>query len=295
MTPYEVEQFWKQEEKDTFGKAVHTRTKKFFECFESSFDYIAKYSLKKHIRKPTEIILATDGFCFSACSFFVYNSIRAGSAIVAGYGVTAPGDEQFVASQCPSRVITPASYFSDLANLNRVAGVDVRSTFLESYNVSANMDEIIPADYDILRIDKHCGYYENFDPNTTELLQHIKAVYEEFKTKCNPANKRLFLVNENCTSKDPNALFSGYVCGSNGEWDKKTCKISSCKPGYTVDFDNNKCVRNPCDPRMPYVPAQSSSSEKPVPVSSVTSSSNSLYPMIGMIITAIIIAIHHLH
>jgi len=268
----ELAQFWNISEHDDFGNGViHTRTKKFIESFKNQFYPIAQFGLKKHVRKPTEIILATDGFCFSSCAFFVDNAIRSGSAIVTGYGVTMPGDEVFVAGQCPSRVVNPAENFDDLNDLNDEYGISFQSTFLESYNFSTKMDEKIPADYDILRIDKHCGYMKNNNPVFTDLLKHTTAVYEEFKTKCNPANKRLFLVSDECKSKDKNALYSGYVCGENGEWDKSKCKISGCKPGYVVDFDQDKCVPHACDPRA---------------------ASSSLYPMITIIVAALAIALH---
>jgi len=271
---YDVVQFWNPTEYDDFGDGViHTRTKKFYMSEWISFYPFAKYALKKHIRKPTEIILATDGFCFSSCGFFVNDFIRSGSAIVSGYGVTMPGDELFAAGQCPSSVINPGDFYSDLKGLNTKFGLIFRTTYLESYNISEKMNEKIPGDYDILRIDKHCGYYKNLKPITADLLKQTTAVYEEFKTKCNPLNKRLFLVTDECKSKDSNALYSGYMCGSNGEWDKATCKISSCKPGYMVDFDNNKCVPNPCDPR---------------------GASNALYPMITVLLATLVLAIHNI-
>jgi len=293
-TDYESQQFWKEEDHDDFGNgALHTRTKKFFESFESQFDFVAKYRLQKHVRKPTDIILATDGYCFSSCAFFVDNNIRSGSAIVVGYGVTFPGDEQFVAGQCPSRVVNPSQFFDDLKQLNSLVGLEFRTTSLESFNISEKMNEIIPADYDILRIDKHCGYYKNIDPDTEELLNYTKAVHEEFKTKCNPANKRLFLVTDECSSNDPNALYVGHACGSNGEWDKKTCKISGCKPGYVVDFDNDKCVPNGCDPRRPEIPSSKPAEESAKPA--MESSTTSLYPMLGAVATVFAIAFHNMN
>jgi len=272
ITNYELAQFWKDSEYDDFGNGIiHTRTKKFVFSWKRQFYPIAKHSLKKHIRKPSEIIIATDGYCFSACAFFVDNCIRSGSAIVAGYGVTMPGDEKFVAAQCPSTVISPADYIDDLSVQNSLLGLTVHATFLESYNISEKMKEIIPGDYDILRIDKHSGYNKNINPVFSDLLKHTTQVYEEFKTKCNPVNKRLLLVSDKCESKDKNALYSGYVCGSNGEWDKETCKISSCKPGYIVDFDKDKCVPNPCDLRA---------------------ASNGLYPMVSVLVATLAVAIH---
>ena len=299
-TPYETSQFWDKEDHDVFGNdVVHTRTKKFFESFKSSFEFVAKHCLHKNIRKPTDIIVATDGLCLSSCAFFVDNSILSGSAIVAGFGVTTPGDELFVAGQCPSRAELPADYFFDLQNRSQKFGLTFQTSFLESYNVSEKKDEIIPGDYDILRVDVHTGYDNALQLDTDQLISTTIAVHEEFKTKCNPANKRLFFVTEDCGSKDPNALFSGHPCGKNGEWDKSTCKISSCKPGYVVDFEHNKCVVNHCDPRQthypPVVVSSSSPSSSKVTHSSSESASSSLYPLFSVFIAVFMLIIHFTH
>jgi len=249
-----------------------------------------RYSLKKHVRKPTDIIVATDGYCFSACSEFADNCITSGSAIVAGFGVTTPGDEKFVAAQCPSLVLNMDEYMTD----NGQYGISVTTTLSESYIVSEDMKEKIPLDYSILRIDKHCGYCKNFDPNVTELLKHTTSVFNEFKTKCNPDNKRLLLIDEKCVANDRNALYSGYVCGDNGEWDKKQCKISVCKPGYIVDFDTNKCVPNCCDGRVSKYPSSSAAvlSSDPKSIDSATT----LSPLIVAIsLTVMLLLLSPLH
>ena len=263
----EIEQFLSQEDQDDLGDGViHTRTKKMFVIFSSLLRRFERFSLKRHPRKPTDIIVATDGLCFSACCMFADNCIASGSAIVTGYGVSAPGDEKFVAAQCPSIVFDVDNMLQD----NEDYGISARTTLTESYLISQSMTEIIPLDYSIMRVDKHCGYNVSLEPNITELLKHTRAVYEEFKTKCNPDNERLLLVNDKCHADDPNALYSGYVCGQNGEWNKKQCKIAACKPGYAVDFETNSCVPNCCDPRVPNHP---SSSSVPQPHSSSSSKS----------------------
>jgi len=279
---------------DIFGDVEHKRTRKVFAPGNTYAQLFYDGRMKKHVRKPTDIILATDGFCFSSCSFLVDNVIRGGKAIVTGYGSAAPGDEQFVAGQCPSSVIQLGEYFMS-ENLTR-NGITFTVTFSESYNVSATMNETIPGDYEILRIDKHLRYHNwNFNPdkpNYTDMAPYIKAVHEEFKTKCNPLNKRLFLVDDNCTVSDPNALTAGHPCKSDKTWDTTKCLISTCKPGFIVDFDNNKCVEQLCDYRPPPTPSSSkqsaSSSKAPVPPAHSSSKvpasgSTMVNPMFGIV------------
>jgi len=281
-TTAQLEEFWKYTETDKFGDITHKRTKKLFEGYLYISQIFEEFRLQ-NVRKPTDIIVATDGYCFSACSVFVDNVIRFGAGIVVGYGLTNPGDDLFVAAQCPSNVVDPAPYFDELSN-NSKYGLTFQATVTETYNVSTKMDESIPGDYEILRIDKYMKYYDD-SIMTDKFISLTKGVHEEFQTKCNPLNKRLFMVTYECESNDPNAIASGYACGENGEWDNKTCKIAACKPPYVVDFDNNKCVLDPCN--FNYVPPTPSSDApaKNSPVSSTTI----LSPFINLIIVISII------
>jgi len=279
----QIEEFWKYIETDKFGDITHKRTKKLFDGSLLPSQIFVLFQLK-NVRKPTDIIVTTDGFCFSACSIFVDNIIRFGAGIVVGYGLTNPGDDLFVAAQCPSNVIDPAIYFEELSN-NSDYGLTFQSTVTETYNVSAKMDESIPGDYEILRIDKYMKYYGD-DVVNDKFIELTKKVHEEFKTKCNPLNKHLFMVTDECESDDPNVLHSGYACGENGEWDNNTCKIAMCNPPYVVDFDNNKCVLNPCD--YDYVPPTPSSSE-PTAKNSPLSSTTIISPLINLVVVVSII------
>jgi len=280
------QRMWNATEEDVFGDIVHRRTKKYFVTQKKSYAEYADKALK-NVRKPTDFILATDGYCFSACSIFVLNTIRKGSGIVTGFGEANPGDTKFVAAQCPSSVIGPNTYF-DTKEICEKYGLSFQATLFESYNISAEAKETTPGDFEIFHIDKHSGYNKGVEPNISEMIPYLKSVREEFQTKCNPLNKRLFFVNDDCKSKvtDPNALAVGYACGSNGEWDKNTCKISSCKIGYAVDFDKNKCVENICDIRVEPAPPTPSSSHSPAPTPSPTpsptpaSSASVVYPTI---------------
>jgi len=253
---------WEPTVVDHFGNVNHTRTAKYFIAFKEFISAYAPYALK-NVRKPTDIIVATDGFCFSACSVFVLNTIRKGAAIVTGFGSTNPGDNLFVAAQCPSSVLPPAELFDELKS-NFAHGIQFQATYLESYNISQSMNETTPGDFEVMRIDKHLGYDESVSPIMQEFIPYLQYARKEFQTTCNPLNKRLFLVNDSCTVEDPNALTAGHPCGADGKWDKKQCKISTCKMGYVVDFENNKCVEFICDPRLDYSPSSSSSPSMPI-------------------------------
>ena len=59
--------------------------------------------------------------------------------------------------------------------------------------------------------------------------------------QCNPKNKKLVLVNDECYNIfENNYTHGGYICGDNGRWSKK-CVPSYCDPGYIFNYTSNKC------------------------------------------------------
>ena len=76
---------------DNYGEnVIHKRTKIFDACINLD-DYPKLMNLKemakknKNIRKPHEIIILTDGFSFSAASYFIKGIQLNGRSIVVGY------------------------------------------------------------------------------------------------------------------------------------------------------------------------------------------------------------------
>jgi len=280
LDPKAFYNFWDKTYTDDLGGGIfHNRTKKANMIFKEELVGLLD-CLPKKPRKPTDIIVVTDGFCFSACSMFVDNVIRTGSGIVTGIGATHPGDELFVAAQCPSSVIDPASFLKELKD-NDHLGIHFQVTFMETYNISADNKEVIPGDYETMYIDKHLHYYEMLNPEFDEIIKRTKIVHEEFKNSCNPNNHRLFLVNDKCTVADKHATTFGYACGSDGKWNTSDCRIATCSKQYAVDFNNNKCMLNDCDPRYPFP-------DEP----SEYSSSNMIHPFLGFISIVLLVLFH---
>jgi len=249
------EAFWDSSEKDDYGNGViHERTQLLSSFKPSQEDKIEKYRLKKNVRKPTDIIVVTDGVCFSACAIFVRNILEKGGGIVVGVGGYNPGDELFVASQNPSSVLPVSSLSQEFNTLAAESGVRVSSTFCETFPVMRDEGKMIPRDYTLGYIDKHLGVYPVATQLTTEysnetvekIIRNSLAVRDEFNEACNPNNKRLLYVTDKCKSSDENAMFVGYQCGDDGKWDKSKCLISSCNYGFHVDFKENKCVPSYC-------------------------------------------------
>jgi len=268
-----ISKYYNTDANDDFGNgAVHHRTQKGYLTYNAllTMKKFNSYRLRKNVRKPTDLIVVTDGFCFSACSMFVNSVTRAGSAIVAGFGPYNPGELQFTSAQNPSTVDPVITLSPDLAKDVKKYGPVIRSVVIETYPVPRNDSEIIPNDFNPLRIDKHTKYYDIITPVMSDFSEHVLSVLDEFKTTCNPDNQRLLLVDSSCSVDDPNALYAGHPCGANGKWDTTKCKISACAPGYSLDPESNTCVPFYCDVRT------------------MTSSATILNPVLGLLISFIL-------
>jgi len=243
-----AEAWWSPDFVDDYGNGIkHTRTDKGTISYARTIKKLSDYVMK-NVRKPTDIIVVTDGFCYSACAYFAHNIAETGGAIFAGAGPYNPDSEIFPGSQCPSKFVGIGTYVPGLIPASKKYGVNMRVTYAESYPFPVEPTDLYPRDFVPSYIDVNLHTY-SATASLNDLLLAAYNVWNDFKTHCNPKNKRLVLVNNECTVNDPNALDVGFACGDDGVWNKNKCVISTCKKGYAVDFINNVCVKQYCDPR----------------------------------------------
>jgi len=249
----DFEPFWSETEMDYFGEgAVHVRSQKFYDNYYTKMEALKQYGLVKNPRKPTDVVLVTDGYCFSACSYFANSVMEVGSAITAGIGISNIGDEKFVSSQCPSNVASPLySFFYDLQSDAKTYGISVGVTLGETFHIESNNNGTqIPRDFTVSRIDENIGdFFLSFAPE--EVVAKALELQKDYQKKCNPDNQHLLMYTSKCKKTDSHAKQMGYACGDNGKWDTSKCRVAVCKPGWVVDFENNSCMRNPCEEEKP--------------------------------------------
>jgi len=242
--------FWKVTQEDNLGgNVVHKRTQKFYDSFVSELEEVKQYGIVKNPRKPTDVVVVTDGYCFSACSYFFNGVLESGSAITVGVGTANIGDEKFVGSQCPSNVIMSVpSFFTNVQENAVKFGVTVGVTLSETFPIVKDISKTqTPRDYTLGRVDANIG--EFFVPfPVDQIMMKVAQLHADYKENCNPDNHHLLLYVDNCTSNDVNANKTGYACGSYGRWNTSDCRIATCKKGYIVDFESNSCIRNVCEP-----------------------------------------------
>ena len=123
--------------KDGIDQSIHNRSNyvDYFNIFEEKIieKKRREYLKTGKTKKPTEIIVFTDGYSFSCTSVFIKGLQKHGHAIVVGYNAK-PGIEKsdFDAAQSssPTGSLTYSEKVQNLQNL----GFDVRVTFEESFD-----------------------------------------------------------------------------------------------------------------------------------------------------------------
>ena len=250
-----LEDFFKKFEIDDYGNNIeganikHNRTGLFsgtktnrtkIELFKKSISKSSK------IRKPHEIIIFTDGYSFSATSNFIKTTYLAGGAIIVGYGGN-PNFKIFDSSQNPASVIdTKYLYYFDLIS----KGIEdlffsIRFTYMEYFDINYEGQPQIPLEFQIHEIDERMEFYEKYsDEYYNNFLDEARKIFDKYKTECNPKNKRLLFITDECKFSDK-MIHGGYECGENGKWSKK-CVPSYCDEGYIYDKKTNKCIQDIC-------------------------------------------------
>ncbi|EDR27735.1 hypothetical protein EDI_294990 [Entamoeba dispar SAW760] len=204
--------------------------------------------LMKNKRKPTEIVVYTDSYCYSACSWVTKGLKEWGGAIIVGFDGDPNGkDEEFEVGLSPSNNI-PDINDIDKDNILKQYGYNLGLTVIETYRFNYEYNESIPREFLTDMIDERVNIYQ-FDQTEKvikEFEEETKKIIEKYQTKCNPNNKRLVKRDEKC-DKEINIEHGhgGYECGDKGEWSTK-CVMAYCDDGYKFDYNNNKCIEDVC-------------------------------------------------
>ena len=209
-----------------------------------------KYNLKNP-RKPTDIIVFTDGFSFSATSIFLKLLQHSGGAITVGYfGNPNKTDEiEFDSSLSPSAIISTdklREYSQDFRKLSEKYKVEMQFAYIQSF-YDYNSSLYFPLEYEITPVDENMLLFENFNESTNldKFTKYGLEIIEKYKKKCNPNNNKLYLLSETCRFTDKH-MHGGYMCGKDGKWNFSECVPTYCDINYIFDHASKKCIFNYC-------------------------------------------------
>ena len=238
--------FFNDYKNDYYGKIQHKRTIISNDIEIYRIDIFDIREKMKNIRKPTDIIIFTDGFSFSATSFFIKSTQLLGGAIIVGYGGN-PQFESFDSSQSPSAVINTDDMNDELSKEIQKLNFVLYYTFKEYFSDIDYPNVLnIPLEYKINLIDERIHFYDQYyDDYYDYFINEGLKIYDKYKTQCNKYNKKLILNSNECTF-EKKELHGGYECGDNWIWNYSKCVPSYCDNGFIFDEKNNDCIKDIC-------------------------------------------------
>ena len=231
---------------------LHKKTK-FTDIFDKEtkkeMDQVRQALNQKNYRNPTDIIIFTDSYSFSATSLFIKGFQNEGGAIIVGYnGNPKKGIELFDASHSPTSIqlFNETEEYANLLKLGfLVGGISYSETFDEDYK----KEKPYPREYIVNVIDEKSNFLEAYSDETYQsFMNESKRIFSEYNSngKCNPNNKLLLFNNESCKFSDDEHAHGGNPCGSDGKWDKNNCQKYYCDFGYIYSKIESKCLRDNC-------------------------------------------------
>ena len=203
-------------------------------------------------KKPTEILVFTDGFSFSCTSVFIRGLQVNGHGITVGYNARPDLDKtDFDASQSNSAVET--FDFSEYTQNLESLGFSSRITFTEEFDPNDKGEPQTPMEFQIYPVDEISDIYVGYDDERYDRFINVaKTIFEKYNDlengECNPDNKYLYYETSECDSVlEIDKAHGGYLCGENGKWNTSNCIAAYCDSGYILNNDRNECIKDPCE------------------------------------------------
>jgi hypothetical protein len=242
---------------DKYSKDVNHKKTKYHEnlnIFEKKIMDLKNKEFAKtgKTKKPSEIIVFTDGFSFSCGSIYIRELQINGGAIIAGYNIRPDLVNTTIDASQSNSVVSTYSYSEYIKNLKKL-GFNPKISMGEFFDFNEQGTPKIPMEFLIYPVDTIVNIYKKYsDENYDRFIKEAKKIFDKYnnldKGECNPNNKYLFFETKDCDSIiNVEHAHGGYLCGSNGKWNKSNCIASYCDEGYILNDQRTQCIKNPCD------------------------------------------------
>ena len=201
----------------------------------------------KNKRKPTDILIFTDGYSFSAAATFIKYMQYYGGCITAGYfGNPKLNDIPFDSGQSSSSVFNNDTLYF-ISNSYKILS--------DKYNINMNMpgdqhffDDLNlthPLEYLVTPVDERVNIFHHYKDAYYDLfIKEALKIFDKYKTRCNSNNKKLVYLdeNKNKNSSEYGHSFGGYKCGNDGIWSDEYVALF-CGLEYVFNHHLNKCIK----------------------------------------------------
>jgi hypothetical protein len=235
-------------------KIEHKRTKVFdnavMEFRETLRGFREEYINSPNLKKPTEIIIFTDSYSYSATSGFIKGFQNTGGAIVVGYygNLKINGTDLFDASQSYSRVQNLEKENNITKNLNDLGFLLIYVTIGETFNDSYKVGNQIPKEYAFDPVDERVNIYSVYSDNLlNKFIDEGLKIFQKYNKdgKCNSKNKKLLFHTKMCEKIGKIEYeHGGYKCKENNEWNINECESHYCDIGYYYNYHEKKCIKD---------------------------------------------------
>ena len=236
-------------------QVIHKKTKLY-----DSLDIIMKKNVEKNkkdylstgkTKKPTEIMIFTDGFSFSCTSTLITGLQMFGAAILVGYN-SRPDlkKEEFDASQSNSG--TNGYEYTELANNLYDLGYELGITMEEEFDINDKNNPKTPFEFLVNPVDEIVKIYKAYNDEIYDrFINEANIIFEKYNDlengECNIDNKYLFYETKDCDSKlNIEKAHGGYLCGVDGKWNKSNCIAAYCDNGYILNDERTECIKDLC-------------------------------------------------
>ena len=183
-------------------------------------DFRKKYINSTNLKKPTDIIIFTDSFSFSATCGFIKGFQNTGGAIIAGYfgNPELKGIDLFDGSQSISSIESlKGTELYD--NLYKYGYLAVQITAGESFDDSYQGENPIPREYHLDPVDIRVNIYSSYSDNIYDkFIDEGLNIHNYFnnQSNCNSKNDKLLLHNDTCKNIEGiTNMHGGFKCDEN--------------------------------------------------------------------------------
>ena len=243
-------------EKDIYDEGIiHKKSKKILKSniFEIKImERKRKEYLTGLTKKPTEILIFTDGYSLSCTSIVIKNLQANGVGIMVGYN-SRPDliEKKFEASISNSMVEIYANskYTQNLMDL----GFIITITYSESFDQNDVNKPKIPMEFLVYPIDENVKIFSKYDDSLyNQFVEEAKTIFKKYNDlengQCNPDNIYLYYETNECDKiLNIEHAHGGYVCGSDGKWNKSKCIAACCDVGFILNDERTECIEDPCE------------------------------------------------
>ena len=207
----------------------HKRTK-VYDFIDKEFrngmnNFREEYFNSSNLKKPTDIIIFTDSYTYSAGSILIREFQNTGGAIIVGYygNPSKNGTDFFDASQSFSVVETLKS-LDVYENLNDLGYTILGVTTGEFYDDYYQKENPIPMEYTLDEVDYRVDIYSRYsDDIYDKFIKEGLEIHNLFNngSYCNSKNDRLHLHDNKCFIIEGDMhLHGGYKCNNESKWDE---------------------------------------------------------------------------